>query len=89
MSLTPEISITDSAQEHSLDETEKEGLFNATSFRAFKPQLESWEIRIIRCLFADDLESFTKSCVEMAMFIEKDILVDDLQVSSWREMAET
>ncbi|VUZ52395.1 unnamed protein product [Hymenolepis diminuta] len=77
----------DDIEIHSSDGDEEEAVFDSSSYRAFIPQLDNWERRIIRCVFGDNLESFTSSCAETSMFIEKNILVDDIQyLSSYRAM---
>ncbi|VDL62013.1 unnamed protein product [Hymenolepis diminuta] len=81
-----DVSITD-IEIHSSDEDEQEAVFNSSSFQAFIPQLDNWERRIIRSVFGDNVDSFISSCAEISMFIEKNILVNDIQyLSSYRAM---
>ncbi|KAM7533555.1 hypothetical protein Aperf_G00000125567 [Anoplocephala perfoliata] len=69
------------------EEDDRKAVFNSHSFQAFVPQLDHWERRIIRCIFEDNVESFITSCAETSFFIEKDILVDNIQhLASYRAM---
>ncbi|KAL5111432.1 Transient receptor potential cation channel subfamily M member 8 [Taenia crassiceps] len=58
---------------------EEEGIFNAASFRAFKPDLDQWEQKIIQCVMEDNAEAFARSCYETSRFFQKSITVNDLQ----------
>ncbi|KAL5963314.1 Transient receptor potential cation channel subfamily M member-like 2 [Taenia solium] len=58
---------------------EEECIFNAVSFRAFVPELDHWERRIIQCVMEDNAEVFLRSCYETSRFFEKTIIVNDIQ----------